>query len=53
MLRSFSIPRNWGTMQNVQVLLQPTETDTQAENAESRLTGKVEGKCSNDSFIST
>ena len=53
MVRSFSIPRNAGTMQNVQVLLQPTETETQAEKAESRLTGRVDGKCSNDSFIST
>jgi hypothetical protein len=40
-------------MQNVQVLLQPTDIETQAENAESRLTGKVDGKCSKDSFIST
>ena len=40
-------------MQNVQVLLQPTDTDTQAEKAESRFTGRVEGKCSSDSFIST
>ena len=37
----------------MQVLLQPTETDTQAEKAESRFTGRVEGKCSSDSFIST
>jgi hypothetical protein len=40
-------------MQNVQVLLHPTETDTQAEKAESRYTGKVDGKSSRDSFIST
>jgi hypothetical protein len=29
--RSFSLPRNDGTMQKVQVLLQPTEIDTQPE----------------------
>ena len=40
-------------MQNVQVLLHPTETDTQALNAECLRTGKVEGKCSSDSLIST
>src|SRR6478609_5237581 len=34
--RSFSLPRRLGTMQNVQVLLQPTETDTQAAYADSR-----------------
>ena len=28
--RSFSLPRSAGTMQKVQVLLQPTEIDTQA-----------------------
>jgi hypothetical protein len=28
--RSFSLPRRLGTMQNVQVLLQPTEIATQA-----------------------
>ena len=28
--RSFSLPRRLGTMQNVQVLLQPTEMATQA-----------------------
>ncbi|MDH6188117.1 hypothetical protein M2168_001149 [Streptomyces sp. CZ24] len=28
--RSFSLPRRAGTMQKVQVLLQPTETETQA-----------------------
>ena len=26
--RSFSLPRSWGTMQNVHVLLHPTEMDT-------------------------
>ncbi|CAB4558366.1 unannotated protein [freshwater metagenome] len=35
------------------MLLQPTETETQALNALSRFTGKVDGKCSSDSFIST
>ncbi|SHX72912.1 Uncharacterised protein [Mycobacteroides abscessus subsp. abscessus] len=29
-LRSISLPRSEGTMQKVQVLLQPTEIDTQA-----------------------
>ncbi|PQM47221.1 hypothetical protein C1Y40_02593 [Mycobacterium talmoniae] len=29
-LRSTSLPRSDGTMQNVQVLLQPTEMETQA-----------------------
>jgi hypothetical protein len=29
--RSFSVPRSDGTMQNVQVLLQPTLIDTQPE----------------------
>jgi hypothetical protein len=29
--RSFSLPRSAGTMQNVQLLLQPTEIDTQPE----------------------
>ena len=28
--RSFSLPRSAGTMQKVQVLLQPTEMETQA-----------------------
>ena len=32
--RSFSLPRSDGTMQKVQVLLHPTETDTQAEYAD-------------------
>lgn len=40
-------------MQNVQVLLQPTLTDTQAEYADSRRVGSVEGKTSSDSRIST
>ncbi len=31
-------------MQNVHVLLQPTEIETQAEYALSRLVGSVEGK---------
>ncbi len=40
-------------MQNVQVLLQPTEIDTQPEWAESRRAGSVEGKTSRASSIST
>ena len=40
-------------MQNVQVLLQPTEIDTQAAYADSRLVGSVEGNTSSDSRIST
>ena len=32
-------------MQNVQVLLQPTETETHAENADKRRAGNVDGKC--------
>ena len=51
--RSFSLPRSDGTMQNVQVLLQPTEIDTQAAYADSRLVGSVEGNTSSDSRIST
>jgi hypothetical protein len=51
--RSFSLPRSAGTMQNVQVLLQPTEIDTHAAYAESRLVGSVDGKTSSDSRIST
>ena len=47
------MPRSAGTMQNVQVLLQPTEIDTQAAYADSRLVGSVEGKTSSDSRIST
>ena len=50
--RSFSIPRKVGTIQNVQVLLHPTETETHDEKAESRRAGKVEGKCSKASRIS-
>ena len=42
--RSFSLPRRLGTMQNVQVLLQPTEIDTQAEYGDSRLVGRTDGK---------
>ena len=51
--RSFSLPRSAGTMQKVQVLLHPTETDTQAAYADSRLVGSVEGKTDSDSRIST
>ena len=51
--RSFSRPRSCGTIQKVQVLLHPTEIDTQAENAEWRRAGKVEGKCSSPSRISS
>jgi hypothetical protein len=51
--RSFSLPRSDGTMQNVQVLLHPTETDTHAAYADSRRVGSVEGKTSSDSRIST
>ena len=40
-------------MQNVQVLLQPTEIDTQPAKAESRRVGSVDGKVSSDSRIST
>src|SRR6478735_7637759 len=40
-------------MQNVQVLLQPTDTDTQAAYADSRRVGSVDGKTSSDSRIST
>ena len=40
-------------MQNVQVLLQPTETETHAAYADSRRVGSVEGKTSSDSRIST
>ncbi len=40
-------------MQNVQVLLQPTEIDTQAAYADSRRVGSVEGNTSSDSRIST
>ena len=51
--RSFSLPRSAGTMQKVQVLLHPTEMETQAAYAESRLVGNVEGKTESDSRIST
>ena len=51
--RSFSLPRSAGTMQNVQVLLHPTDTDTQAAYADSRRVGSVEGKTDRDSRIST
>src|SRR5687767_15788546 len=40
-------------MQNVHVLLQPTEMDTHAAYADSRLVGSVEGNTSSDSRIST
>ena len=40
-------------MQNVQVLLQPTEIETQAAYADSRLVGSVDGNTSSDSRIST
>ena len=46
------MPRSVGTMQKVQVLLHPTETETHAENADNRRAGSVEGKCSSDSLIS-
>ena len=39
-------------MQNVQVLLQPTEIDTQAAYGDSRRVGSVEGNTSSDSRIS-
>ncbi len=41
--RSFSLPRSAGTMQKVQVLLQPTEIDTQAEYADWRRAGSRDG----------
>src|SRR5690606_40889116 len=47
------LPRRLGTMQKVQVLLQPTEIDTQAAYADSRLVGSVDGKTSRLSRIST
>ena len=40
-------------MQNVQVLLQPTEIDTQPAYVDSRRVGSVDGKTSSDSRIST
>ena len=39
-------------MQNVQVLLHPTEIETQPAYALSRLVGRVDGKVSSDSRIS-
>ena len=51
--RSCSLPRSAGTMQKVQVLLQPTDTETQAAYADSRRVGSVEGNTSRDSRIST
>ncbi len=47
------MPRSDGTMQNVQVLLQPTLIETQAAYGDSRRVGSVEGKTSSDSRIST
>ncbi len=52
-LRSRSLPRSDGTMQNVHVLLQPTEMDTQPDECESRRLGSVEGNTLSDSSIST
>ena len=46
------MPRNAGTMQKVQVLLQPTDTETHDENADRRRAGNVDGKCSRASRIS-
>ena len=40
-------------MQNVQVLSQPTEIDTQALNADSRRVGRSDGKFCSASTIST
>ena len=37
--RSCSLPRVVGTMQNVHVLLQPIEMDTQLDTFEARATG--------------
>ena len=51
--RSFSLPRSDGTMQNVHVLLHPTEMETHAAYADSRRVGRVEGNTSSDSRIST
>src|SRR3546814_16512666 len=51
--RSFSLPRRLGTMQNVHVLLHPTEMATHPLDAESRLVGRVEGQISSDSMISS
>src|SRR4051794_41884572 len=52
-LRSFSLPRSDGTMQKVQVLLHPTEMDTQPLYVDSRRVGSVDGKISSDSRISS
>jgi hypothetical protein len=51
--RSCSLPRRAGTMQKVQVLLQPTLIETHAAYAESRRVGSVDGKVSSASRIST
>ena len=51
--RSVSLPRSDGTMQKVQVLLQPTEIETQAAYGDSRRVGSVLGNVSSDSLIST
>src|SRR6188508_1931194 len=51
--RSVSRPRSEGTMQKVQVLLQPTLIETQAAYGESRRVGRLDGKVSNASLIST
>ena len=40
-------------MQKVQVLLQPTEIDTQPLECESRFVGSVEGNTSSESRISS
>ncbi len=47
------MPRSDGTMQNVHVLLQPTEIATQAAYGDSRRVGSVDGKVSRESLIST
>ncbi len=47
------MPRSAGTMQKVQVLLHPTEMETQAAYAHSRRVGSVDGNASSDSAIST
>ena len=51
--RSVSRPRSAGTMQKVQVLLQPTLIETHAAYAESRRVGRLEGKVCSASLIST
>jgi hypothetical protein len=50
--RDFSGPRSDGTMQNVQVLSQPMEIDTQAWCRTSRRAGSAEGNISVCSRIS-